>query len=170
MVYAGETMQDYVDSFEKAFNNLAAMGSPVADDMQVAMFLASFGEKKSSPFGPVIASLQTRLGNLTWETVTSTLMQEYVEQLFRSSRSIEPKPFYQGHALAAGYRPRKGLRSAYNSKNGPEKLRCFECSEVGHLKKKCTRRRQDRTREESTLSMKLRGAAEIATWHIRQDC
>ena len=59
MSYKGQSMQEYVDSFEEIFNRLAAMDSIVSEDFQVAMLLASFGDKNRSQFGFAISSLQT---------------------------------------------------------------------------------------------------------------
>ena len=75
--YSGQSVQDYVDSFEEIFNRLAAMDSPVSDDMLVAMLFALFGDKRKSPFGHVISSLQTIQNKIDWETATARLIQEY---------------------------------------------------------------------------------------------
>ena len=87
MSYTGQPMQDYIDAFEEIFNRLAAMESDVAEDLQVAMVLASFGDKNKSSFGHVLAALQTIQEKLDWETVTASLLQEYEEQLLRSGSS-----------------------------------------------------------------------------------
>ena len=73
--YNGQVMSDYIDTFEEVFNRLAGMDSAVNEDMQVAMLLASFGDKARSPYGHVISSMQTVDVNLTWEIVTSRLLQ-----------------------------------------------------------------------------------------------
>lgn len=59
----------------------------MTDDLQVAMLLKSFGDKKESQFGPFIVSLQTRAGMLKGDTVTSILIQEYEEQLMREGKN-----------------------------------------------------------------------------------
>lgn len=74
MSYSRDSIQDYVDSFEQAFSRLEAMGSKVKDNLEVALLLASLGDRMYSQFGPVIASLQTRAGMLNWNTVTSVLI------------------------------------------------------------------------------------------------
>ena len=59
MSYEGQSMQDYVDAFKEILNRLTAMKSEIAEDLQVAMLLASFGDKNKSIFGYSIAALQT---------------------------------------------------------------------------------------------------------------
>ena len=66
MSYKNQPMQDYVDGFEESFNRLSAMQSDIAEDLQFAMLLASFGDKNQSPFGHLIASLQAIQENLEW--------------------------------------------------------------------------------------------------------
>lgn len=70
------------------------------------MLLASFGDKKDSPFGLIMSLLQTRAGMLNWENVTSVLIQEYEDQLMsqvghRTEKSANSR-HYHGQALAAG--------------------------------------------------------------------
>lgn len=45
----GEAMQYYIDAFEKIFNRFASMKREVAEDLQIAMILDSFGDKKIRP-------------------------------------------------------------------------------------------------------------------------
>lgn len=104
MVYNGESMQDYIDSFESIFNRLEAMYSPIAEDLQVALFLSSFGEKKKSTFGHVIASLQTKKEGVNWEQATSALLQEYEEHVMWAGSRRQTKPITIGQALTAGNR------------------------------------------------------------------
>lgn len=51
-------MDDYMDSVEEIFNHLAGMANTIAQDLQIAMLLAYFGDKNTSPFGHVLSSLQ----------------------------------------------------------------------------------------------------------------
>ena len=52
--YSSQVMADYIDAFEEAFNRLASMNSPVSEPMQVAMILASFGDKSKSEYGHIV--------------------------------------------------------------------------------------------------------------------
>lgn len=74
-------MPDYIESFGQAFNRLKTMRNKVLDDSQVAIFLASFDDKKNSSIGLFFASLHTRAGMLNRKTVTSVHIQEYEEQV-----------------------------------------------------------------------------------------
>ena len=65
--YSEQSMSDFIDGFEEVFNRLEGMNSPYPEQMQVALFLSSFGEKSKSPYGPVVAALQTSPQTLTWE-------------------------------------------------------------------------------------------------------
>lgn len=133
MSYRLDSMEDYVDSYEEIFNCLSAIESKVADDMQVAMLLASFGDEKTSTFGHVLASHQSRQEKLDWETTTSILLQEYDDQLQRTGSSRKLKSMAPGHALAASGSRNKFGRSKYRHKSGLEKRRFFGCNKVGHL-------------------------------------
>lgn len=64
-VYRGQVMSDYVDMFEEIFNRLSGMGSHIQEDMQIAMYLASSGDKGKSPYGHVISSMQTLTSQLS---------------------------------------------------------------------------------------------------------
>ena len=83
LIYKGDPMQDYIDTFEELFNRLASMKSEIPEYLQVAVVLASFGDKHKSPFGHVIASMQSVHESVDWETTTARLLQEYEEQLPR---------------------------------------------------------------------------------------
>lgn len=72
-------MSYFVDSFEEIYNQLSGIGSEVSEEAQVAMFLASFGDKNESQYGQGISVLQTVPYSLTWETVTSRFWQEFDE-------------------------------------------------------------------------------------------
>ena len=90
MSYRGQVMSEYVGDFESIFNQLATMGSVLTEDMKVATFLASFGDKLRSPFGQIVTVLQSKDSAVSWEIVSSTLMQEYEEQLWASTaRSVK---------------------------------------------------------------------------------
>lgn len=106
--YKGQSLQESVDSFEEIFNRLTAMSSDIDEELQVAMMLASFGDKKQSPFGHVFSSLQKIQEKLDWETTTASLLREYDENLLWSKNSKVPEATDQGQALAAngsGHRP-----------------------------------------------------------------
>lgn len=128
-------MQDYVDAFEKIFNRLSPMKSDIAEDMQVAMVLASFGDRNGSPFGYFIASLQSIQGNLACEKVTASLLQEYEEHFHRSRRTKGRWEVHKAQALAAPRRRDSFHHRQNNSKSRTEKGRCFEWREVGLLAK-----------------------------------
>lgn len=80
-------MQDHVDAFEEIFIRLAAIISEIAENFQIAMLMASFGDKNQSAFGHTIASLQTLLEKLDWEPATAMLRKEHDDQLLRSGRT-----------------------------------------------------------------------------------
>ena len=69
-----QAMSDYIGSFEEVFDRLAAMGTAVSEEMNVATLLSSFGDKFRSPYGHTVASLQTFGNSLNWEAVTARLL------------------------------------------------------------------------------------------------
>lgn len=67
-------MQDYIGAFEENLNRLAGIRSKVSPDLQVAMLLASFGDKNKSQFGHAITLLQNGQEGLELETATARLL------------------------------------------------------------------------------------------------
>lgn len=85
LTYRSQPMSDYIDAFEEIFNRLEGMQSAIAEDMQVAMLLASFGDKNKSPFGHAIYSLRSGSETPSWETVTAKLLQDSDEKQWVST-------------------------------------------------------------------------------------
>lgn len=140
MTYQGQSMPDFIDSYEEIFNCLAAMNSAIPDDLQIAMLLASFGDKNQSAYGHVVASLQSIQESVSWETATARLLQEYDEIISRSGSST--KSSSEGQALTAKTQDGSNRKQFKKwKKNGPEKRRCFRCRQVGHLAKNCTQKK-----------------------------
>ena len=83
--YRNQPMSDYTDAFGEIFNRLEGLESSIAEDMQVTMLLASFGDKNKSPFGHAIYSLQSGSETPSWETVTAKLLQDSDEKQWLSS-------------------------------------------------------------------------------------
>ena len=128
-------MPDYIDGYEEIFNRLAAMQSHVSEEMQIAMLLASFGDKSQSQYGHIVTSLQTVQDELKWETVSARLLQEYDELSSRSSSS-RTQVKKNSLALAVFGRPKRRHEAArHHSRN--EKRRCFKCNRIGHIARNC---------------------------------
>lgn len=101
--YASQIMSDFIDSFEEFFNRLAGMSSEIKEYMQIAMLLVSLGDKVHSQYGQVIASLQTIGETLTWETVSSRLLQEYNERTWPSPNREKAKGPSRSLGLRMGH-------------------------------------------------------------------
>lgn len=93
-------MLDFVDQYEEIFNRLEGMGSAFPETMQVAILLSSLSEKSKSPYGAIVAAIQTAAKTLTWESVTARLLQEYDEKQWNNS-SDGSKSLMQGHAMSS---------------------------------------------------------------------
>ena len=139
MSYTSQDMPQYIDTFEEIFNRLAGMNCPIAEELQVAMLLASFGDKSKSPYGQVVASLQTVNETLSWESVSACLLQEYEEKELDSNgsrmNSAARRGMHEkGLAFTAG-RKHVPRRKGFKLAKGPraETRTCFECDQVGHL-------------------------------------
>ena len=136
MNYKGQVMSEYVGDFECIFNQLASMGSVLTEDMKVATFLASFGDKSRSSFGQIVTVLQSKDTAVSWELVSSTLLQEYEEQLWASTARSGKQTNESSLALNAsgnrghreGQRLQKKKRSTFQ-----QGRKCWECGKKGHL-------------------------------------
>ena len=78
--YPEQSLSDFIDGFGEVFNRLEGINSLYPEQMQVAQFLSSFGEKSTSSYGPVVAALQTSPQTLIRENVTGRMLQEYEEK------------------------------------------------------------------------------------------
>lgn len=135
-------MQDYLNAFEETFNRLGSVESVVTEDMQVAMLLASFGDKNRSPFVHAHSSLQRVHENLHWETETAMPLQEYDEQLLRSGGpSRTPRDEDHTRALNVNRWTERGRKQHLWEKKFRsakfERRRCYERGKIGHLDRDC---------------------------------
>ena len=71
LIYSGQSMGDYVDSFEEEFNRLGGIDSTASEELQVAIFISSFGDLNQTRFGHAISSLQNIQDSLSCETAAS---------------------------------------------------------------------------------------------------
>ena len=143
LLYAGQVMGDYVDLFEDIFNRLAGMDCPISEELQVAMFLSSFGDVNRSKFGHAISSLQNIQDSLPWETVTARLLQAYEDSLWHEQgHKGGSNKHWNGEdqALFATKNWKRRSSSGYRKGNRTEKRRCFECKEIGHIARNCPMR------------------------------
>ena len=110
------------------------MKNDVAEDLQVAMLLASFGDKNFSPFGYTISTRQSIQDNLDWETATATLLQEFDDKVLRDG--VLGKPLKRGdeeRALMAARSGRGHHRWKKKLPVGSETQKCYSCDKVGHI-------------------------------------
>ena len=145
--YSGQPMPDYIDDFEEVFNRLSAMESPVSEQMQVAMVLASFGDKSKPAYGQVVASLQMKETEVSWETATARLLQEYEEKVWASDGNSKRNIYTAGGRAAALSSQVYSPAARYSGKKKPdykhERRRCFEWNEIGHIARNCSHRRKE---------------------------
>ena len=141
MTHSNQPMGDYIDSFEEKFNRLAGMGSLITEDMQIALFLSSFGDPSRSRYGHIVTSLQTLHDDLSWETVTARLLQDYEDIMWQSGNRRSPAGAQMNVPAQALAATTVSKRRFFGKRNGPnvEKRRCYECRQMGHLAKSCPR-------------------------------
>lgn len=161
--YDGQAMSDFIDAFEKIFIGIEGMGHAFPEQIQVAMVLASFGEKSKSSFGHIVAALQSAGQNLSWESVTARLLQEYEEQQWNhNSPSVASNSKAGERVLVAARTKHRG--SGYQKRHMQETRVCYNCNERGHLSRNCTQRVKEGRRENRLLTWKgdHRGSAQLS--------
>ena len=136
MAYKNQNMAEYISEFEDIFNRLEGMESEVEESIQVAMLLASFGDKNKSLFGHAVATLQSSSTELKWETATSRLLQEYEEQMHSAGKSARVHSS-SGSGLALGATGQRSNNTNSSGRKRKETRKCFGCGRVGHLVKNC---------------------------------
>ena len=95
------------------------MDSTVPSSLHVAILLAIFGNKEMSPFGSVVSALQTlKDDDLTWDSATSRLLQEYYSM--KSFENDKQENDFLDKALI-----------------GRKENICFGCGKKGHIKHNC---------------------------------
>ena len=151
--YSNQVMTDFVDEFEEIFNRLDGMGSSFPENMQVAMFLSSFGEKNQTLNGPIVAALQTTASDLSWEIVTARMLQEYDEMQCNPDAGSTRNDQKRGHALASTAPPRKVF---HRDRKKHFRGTCYRCGEIGHYIRDRT---SSKGREKETFTGKYFSAA-----------
>ena len=140
LTYSGQSMGDFVDSFEKIFNKLAGMDSTVSEELQVAIFLSSFGDLNQSRFGHAISSLQNIQDSLSWETAMSRLLHSYDDAIWHSEShrsSVSKNVSGHSQALVASKNNMDKWYGRNRSSGRVERRRCFNCNQIGHLDRNC---------------------------------
>ena len=149
----GQSMGEYVDSFEEIYNRLKSMGCSIETEIRVATLLASFGDRDRSPYGHLVTALQLTAETSHWETVSAMLHQEFEDKAWYTavgSRAMNA----ESKALTAG-RPR---RSPFTRRKFQriEKRTCYECGKQRHIASNC------KSRKISRDGMKMADQNEVA--------
>lgn len=134
MRYNHQSMQNYFHSFEETFTRLASMESAIAEDLQITNAARIIRRENSSPYFHPISPLQIIPTNLTWETSTAMIIQEFNERVMRSQgSSITHKADGYSPALYTHGRDRRHNCDRPLFRSAKEKRRCYRCGKVGHL-------------------------------------
>lgn len=163
MMYINQPMGDYVDGFEEVYNRLDGMQSTISDEMQIAMFLASFGDLNKSSFGYIISSLQVMQENLSWETVTARLLQAYDDSLFQSGKSKKPTGDDHTALVVRKNWQRKGTGNKF-----VERRKCYQCHQKGHLARDCPTRDDGSNVNHAHRDNRIRNSAHKAVLLVAQ--
>ena len=114
--YKAEDMSDYVDKYTLLLDRLEAINAKVPSELAIIMFLHSMNGK----YEAVIAALRTLgEGKLTWDEVTTRLIEEYNTSSSRRGTSIS-----------------SSIATAMETTNSP-KIICTHCGKLGHIIENC---------------------------------
>lgn len=126
-----ENMAKYIDEFEVLFNQLEKMGNDtkVPESHKAPLLLSSMGH--DSQLESTVAALRLRdVDQLTWESVTADLIQEY-------QQSKETKK-HSKHSAGLGHRNNNSNRRHTSSKGESSKGEtCTFCGNKGHSEIHC---------------------------------
>ena len=129
-------MGEYISEMESLFNKLAAMGSSVDSDMQVAILLVSLSSEES--LSSTVSAIKTMdVDKATWEYVTGRLIEEVRSQKLAGSAEV-----MASSTKAAAIRQRKHISD----------LRCFKCNKKGHIARNCKSKKGSRNVEKDENS------------------
>ena len=126
MVYKGQTISEYVAGFVDIFNQFSATGTELTHDMKIAIFLASFGDKSRSSWGHLVTVLPSKDTTVSWEHVSSTLLQKYEEQMWASiSNNVRGKSSIDStiSLTASGQKPFRGKYNTFSHRAFKRKYR-----------------------------------------------
>ena len=130
----GQDMPKFIDEFESLFDQLEKMGDELAvpESYKAPLLLTSLGTK--SNLESAVAALRLRdVDDLTWETVTADLIQEF--QRSKSANISGNGNQKDGNPLPGASIPKK-YRKAYAAMKNADK-ECSFCGKNGHTSEMC---------------------------------
>lgn len=107
-------MKEFVAKWGLLRAQLSSNGASIDEGLMVTIFVESFGDRTKYQFGTAFAALLTR-DEVTWQSVTARLLQEYVSQQAMKTQSNLVKE------LAFSVQHRKGREEKgrkHNQKTG----------------------------------------------------
>lgn len=133
-----DNMGKFIDEFETLFAQLERMGpdTKIPESHKAPLLLASMGT--TSQLESTVAALRTKdTDELTWETVTSDLIQEWKH--IKSSHHSGDHNRHQHRLPGGSTNPDESNLRAYNGrhsgKGGP--IKCDFCGKIGHKAERC---------------------------------
>ncbi len=139
--YSGKSMSKYIDELSQLFAQLETMGEDarLPDSHQVAILLASIGNYPG--LESTVAALRLRdADDLSWECVTSDLIEEYDRMCLHPGR-IKQSGSTSGADRSSNKSRGDHRHSANISKKGGEHhegtCKCEFCGKAGHTADKC---------------------------------
>ena len=131
-----KSMSEFVDEMEAIFNRLESMQCEVQETMKVAILLSSFGDKGTSPYGPVVSALETLSDDkLTWDSATSRLLQEYDSK--------------QNNSNALSVTRAAGQKRYVTALKAKANVMCYGCGKKGHYVRDCYSRKSGNEKDAS---------------------
>uniref|UniRef100_H3H572 Polyprotein n=2 Tax=Phytophthora ramorum TaxID=164328 RepID=H3H572_PHYRM len=130
----GVTMAKHLDDFDELIVGLQTLGEPLDEARQLVILLSSLPTEYE-----LICSIVENAKDFTLIEVKEKLLKEYerLDKKEGAERALKATANGSKFRCAKTFRGGKGSKAFGSRKNGGFKGKCFNCGQVGHMKRDC---------------------------------